>query len=98
MKPTAIPDHCVPDGCKRYTIQPAPGDEDRVAPVEAVAGIVDGQVRMSVLVALEPGDLERLAAVPAVWLTFITPQMPPFQVTIADDRDWPDQEAHGAAS
>lgn len=98
MKPRPIPDHCVPDGCKRFTIAPAPGDEDRVQPVEAVAGIVDDQVRMSVLVELEDGDLERLAQVGALWLTFVTPQMPPFAVTIADDRDWPDQEAAADAA
>jgi hypothetical protein len=97
VKPRPIPDHCIPDGCRRYTIAPAPGDEEHVDPVEAVAGIVDQQVRMSVLVELEHGDLERLADVGAVWITMATTQLPPFAVTIADDRDWP-QEADGAAS
>lgn len=98
MKPRSIPDHCVPDGCRRYTIAPAPGDEGRVLPVEAVAGVVNDQVRMSVLVELEDGDLERLDDVGAIWVTMLTPQLPPFAVTIADAVDWPDQGAPDAAS
>jgi hypothetical protein len=97
MRPVPIPDESVPEGCKRYVISPPDGDltNDQIRSVEAVAGIVDGAVHISVLVALEPGDLERMQAMqpggdretpygPAMWLTMITLQIPPFLVEIAD--------------
>jgi hypothetical protein len=69
-------------------IGPPDGDltNERILPVEALAGIVDGEPRIAVLVALEPGELERLEAMPSpgVWLTFITSQLAPFSVEVAD--------------
>lgn len=92
MRPIPIPDHCVPDGCKRYVIGPPDGDltNETISPVEVVAGIVDGQVHMCALVMLEPGELARLAAMdtPAIWLTMLTPQIPPFDLHVADAAEW----------
>ena len=92
MIPVPIPDDVIPEGCKRYVIAPPDGDmlNDRIRSVEAVAGVVDGHVTMGMLIALEPGDLERLQALqadgftPAVWLTMLTNQIPAFAVEIAD--------------
>lgn len=92
MRPIPIPDNAIPDGCKRFVIAPPDGDltNPQVAPVEAVAGVVDGQVTMAMLVALEDGDIDRLIALrdggyqPALWLTMLTNQIPAFAVEIAD--------------
>lgn len=88
MQPVPIPDECVGPGMRRFVISPPGGDltNDRIRAVEALAGIVDGEARIAVLVALEPGEMERLAAMPSpgLWLTFITPQISPFSVEIAD--------------
>lgn len=95
MRPVPIPDACVGPGCRRYVIAPPDGDltNDEIRPVEVVAGIVDNQVRISALVRLEPGELERLQAMaegetaeygPAIWLTMVTTQIPPFMLEIAD--------------
>lgn len=87
MRPVPIPDRCVPPGCRRYTIGAPPGKEDQVRPVEAVAGIVDGAPRIAVLVELEDGDLDRLTNTGAVWLTFLTGQIPAFVMHVADSQD-----------
>ena len=92
MIPIPIPDDAVPTGCKRFVISPPDGDltNDRIRSVEAVAGIVDGCTTMAMLIALEPGDLERLRALQddgfqaAVWLTMLTNQIPAFSLEIAD--------------
>ena len=92
MIPIPIPDHCVPEGARRLVIGPPDGDllNDTIRPVEAVAAIVDQQVHICVLVALEPGELARLAAIekPAIWLTMLTPQIPPFMLHVADAEEW----------
>jgi hypothetical protein len=92
VRPVPIPDDLVPAGCKRFIISAPDGDltSDQIRPVEAVAGVVDGQVLMSMLLAMEPGDLDRLRAmetelgVAGVWLTMMTNQIPAFSVDIAD--------------
>ena len=92
MRPIPIPDDLIPEGGKRFVISAPDGDltNDQIRPVEAVAAIDDQGVRLSMLVALEPGDLERLAlmhrdvGVSGVWLTMWTNQLPPFAVEIAD--------------
>lgn len=92
MIPVPIPDDAIPEGCKRFVVSPPDGDltNDQIRPVEAVAGIVNGHVTMAMLVAFEPGDLDRLRKLeedgyqPAVWLTMLTHQIPAFAVEIAD--------------
>lgn len=89
MTPVPIPDECVPEGCKRLVIGPPDGDPTgTVRPVEAVAGLAADGVRIAVLLELEDGDLERLADHPAVWLTFMTNQIPAFAVEVADGQGW----------
>lgn len=86
MTPIPIDDDLVPPGCKRYVIGPPEGHDitGPIRPVEAVAGIVDGQVRMTMLIALDDGEIDRLKVTPAIWLTMITNQLPPFEVHVAD--------------
>lgn len=88
MRPVPIPDECVPPGCKRFVIMPPDGDmtSDKCRPVEAVAGMLESGVGISVLVAFDEGDVERIAECGAFWLTMYTPQIPPFAVEIADGR------------
>lgn len=90
MTPVPIPDDCVPPGCKRVVFGPPDGDPTGdVRPVEAVVGIDEqtSELRIAVLVALEDGDLERLAECGAVWLTTCADHLHPFSVDIADHRD-----------
>lgn len=89
MRPIPIPDECIPEGCKRYVVAPPSGDllDEDVSPVEVVAGITEGLgVGQCVLIALEEGELERLAQRerPAIWLTMYTNQLPVFAIEIAD--------------
>jgi len=86
MRPVPIPDEVIPEGCNRFVISPPDGGltNDRVRPVEAVAGIIDGEVHISMLIALEDGDIERLQSCNGIWLTMVTRQIPPFIVEIAD--------------
>jgi hypothetical protein len=85
VTPVPIPDAAVPPGCKRVVIGPPDGDPTgEVRAVEAVVGMTDDGMRICVLVALDDGELERLAAHPAVWLTFAANQIPPFALHVAD--------------
>lgn len=98
MHPIPIPDALTdpggpydvtgPNPVRRVVIGPPDGDPTGpIRPVEALAG-VDPDVGpiITILVGLDPGDLERLAAMdqPAVWLSMLTPQIPPFSVEVAD--------------
>jgi hypothetical protein len=92
MIPVPIPDHCVPPGCERIVIGPADGDPTGdVRAVEAVVGIDEAtrEMRIAVLVELEPGELERLHRTPGIWLTFRTNQISPFSLHVADAEEWP---------
>lgn len=86
MRPVPISDDLIPEGAKRFVIGPPDGDltNERIRPVEAVAALIDGEVHISMLVALEDGDIERLQACGGMWLTMITTQIPPFMLEIAD--------------
>lgn len=75
----------------RMVISPPDGDltNDRIRPVEALVGVDPEQGPIvTVLVALEDGDLDRLQSMerPAVWLSMYTGQIPPFAVEVADGR------------
>jgi hypothetical protein len=93
MRPVPIPDARIwadPDTGQpipRITLGAPPGHEDTVLPVEALIdqpapGNLPG-LQYHVLLALEPGDLERLAADPHCWLTFWGGVIP-FALTIPD--------------
>lgn len=90
MRPIPIPDELVGPGTKRLVIAPPDGDltNDKIRPVEALAAIVPEGICMTMLVALDDNDLERLGEMrqPAVWLSMYTNQLPPFAVEVADGR------------
>lgn len=86
MIPIPIPDHCVPPGCVRKVFGPPDGDPTGdIRPVEGLVGLVDGQMRIALLLELENGDLERLQRTPSIWLTTMSNHLHPFDVRIADD-------------
>lgn len=88
MRPIPIPDHCVGPATRRIVIAPPDGDftNEKISAVEALAGIVDDGLCMTMLVALEDDDLERLVRMerPAVWLSMYCAQIPAFCVEVAD--------------
>lgn len=90
MQPVPIPDHCVPAGCVRKVIGPPDGDvTGDIRAVEAVLGMVDGEMRIALLIELDDGELERLADVGGFWLTFMANHLHPFALHVADDQEWP---------
>ena len=90
MRPIPIPDELQQPGVRRIVIAPPGGDltNDQIRPVEALAAIVPEGICLTMLVALEDGDLDRLTEMrrPAVWLSMYTNQLPPFAVEVADGR------------
>lgn len=90
MRPVPIPDALVPPGCVRKVIGPPDGDltSTDCGTVEVAAGLVpfgDAHVvGQAILIALEPGDLERLADCEGIWLTLYTAQLPMFAIEPAD--------------
>lgn len=78
----------MPPGCIRKVFGPPDGDPTgTIRPVEGVIGMVDGEMRIALLLGLEDGDLERLERTPAVWLTFMANHLHPFAVHVADELD-----------
>jgi len=90
VRPIPIPDELQQEGVRRIVIAPPGGDltHDTIRPVEALAAIVPEGICLTMLVALEDGDLDRLTEMrrPAVWLSMYTNQLPPFAVEVADGR------------
>lgn len=90
MRPIPIPDELQQPGVRRIVIAPPDGDltNQKIGPVEALAAIVEDGLCLTMLVALEDDDLERLTGMrrPAVWLSMYTNQLPPFAVEVADGR------------
>ena len=86
MRVTPIPDEAVWAGARRVVMSPPDGD--LTGPIRAVEAVVDvspstGVPVLSVRCALEPGDLERLAAGECMWVSFYGGGMPPFSVDVA---------------
>ncbi|MEU4804344.1 hypothetical protein [Actinosynnema sp. NPDC023587] len=80
-----IPDQVVWASGRRVVIGPPDGDlMGPIAAVEAVADISAGTglPQLAVRCALEPGDLEALAAGGCVWISFYGGGMPPFSVAV----------------
>ena len=85
MGVTPIPDDVVWKGACRVVI--GPPDGDLTGPIRAVEAVLSqsetvGMPVMSVRCALEPGDLEVLAAGGHVWVSFYGGGMPPFSVDV----------------
>ncbi len=72
MRPVPIPDAEIREGHRRVILAAPDGDllNENIAPVEMLAALVDDQWVLSARFVLEDGDLERLAAGEAFWLTF----------------------------
>lgn len=87
MRPTTIPDDQIAanPGSMRGVIAPPSGDltDPDVAPVEVLfTGLAEGGFqRALVRLALDPGDLEKLAAGGNVWLAFYGP-IPVFGLSV----------------
>lgn len=86
MRVTPIPDEAVSAGARRVVIGPPDGDP--TGAIRSVEAVLDesssvGVPVLSVRCALEPGDLERLAAGEHVWVSFYGGGMPPFSVDVA---------------
>lgn len=82
MRPIPIPDECVGEGMKRFVVAAPDGDMTNEKVTE------DLGVCQTMLVALEPGEFDRLAEMerPAIWLSMYTRQIPVFSVEVADGR------------
>lgn len=82
MRPAPIEDDLIIEGTQRVVVGP-PGNnlDSRIMPVEALVGRINGIKMFSVRCILEPGDLERLQAGAAVWLTFCE-FMVPFEIQV----------------
>jgi hypothetical protein len=85
MRVTPIPDDAVWDGAQRVVIGPPDGDPTgKIRAVEAVADVSPstGMPVLSMRCALEPGDLEVLAAGGVVWVSFYGGAIVPFSVDV----------------
>lgn len=84
MRVTSIPDDAVWEGGHRVVIGPPDGDPTgEIRAVEAVAEMSAGVPVLSMRCALEPGDLEVLAAGGCVWVSFYGGSIVPFSVSVA---------------
>jgi hypothetical protein len=86
MRVTPIPDDAVWSGAQRVVIGPPDGDPTgEIRAVEAVADVSPstGVPVLSMRCALEPGDLEVLAAGGHVWVSFYGGAIVPFSVSVA---------------
>lgn len=85
MRVTPIPDDAVWEGARRVVI--GPPDGDLTGPIRAVEAVLSasestGMPVLSVRCALEPGDLEALAAGGHVWVSFHSGSIVPFSVDV----------------
>ncbi|GAB2964375.1 hypothetical protein [Saccharothrix stipae] len=82
MRPTSIPAEAVWKGARRIVLAAPDGDllNPDIAPLEVVIDevTVNGETapRFNVRCALEPGDLEKLAAGGHVWVSFYGGMVP----------------------
>lgn len=83
MRPAPIEDEVARTRVgKRVVVGPPGGDlNSGIPPVEAIVRHLPAGLALSVRCVLEPGDIERLQAGAAVWITFLD-HMVPFDVEI----------------
>jgi hypothetical protein len=90
MRVTPIPDSALYEGARRTVVGPPTGHDvtGDIRPVEALAIVspTSGLTVLSVRCALEPGDLETLAAGGNVWISFHS-QMVPFSVDVIENTE-----------
>jgi hypothetical protein len=84
VRPVPIPNERLWQGTRRLVVGPAGGDptDDRIRAVEVLSEITDMGHVFWALIALEPGDIERLQQDPHFWLSIFAPQLVPFNVDI----------------
>lgn len=93
MRPVPIPDEKIWKGAVRKSILPPNGDmtSDECRSVDALidipneSGMFAGVPRFSMLLELEPGDLERLQSGANIWLCMRGPALVPFDVVIDEE-------------
>jgi hypothetical protein len=93
MRAVPIPDAFVWPGAVRKVIAGGPGgrpdgfdETGRIAPCEALIDVDDLGPRFSMLVELEPGELEKLQREPRFWLVIHSPVLVPFGFVLEADR------------
>lgn len=95
MRPIPIPPAAVWAGAKRTVVSAPNGDltDDTIRPVEAIDEMSPklGVRILTVMCALDPGDLEKLAAGGTVLISFYG-AMVPFEVNVCEPVEG--QEAH----
>ncbi len=81
MRPTPIPDEIAP-GTRRVVVAAPNGDltDDNIRPVEPLVTEEAGGRWYTVMLVLEPGDLDLLEAGQPIWLSFAA-GVPVFQVS-----------------
>lgn len=82
MRPTTIPDNEILDGHHRIVMGP-PAGADVTGDIRAVEMLAGPDRVFRARVILEPGDLERLAAGEAFWVSFWGAVVP-FDVALAE--------------
>lgn len=86
MRPAPIPNEAIWEGAQRLVISPPDGDMTRtdIAPVEVLIDVAPdtGIPRISARCVLEDGDLAKLSAGGAVWVSFYGAQLMPFSVDV----------------
>lgn len=90
MRPVPIPDEMVWPGGRRIVVSPPGGDllDDRIRAVEAVVdlGSFNDMPRFCLRIALDDGDLAKLADNPHFWLTVHGEHLHPFALVIEADQ------------
>lgn len=86
MRPTPIPDAEVWEGGERLVIAGPDGDlTGDVRPVDAMVTVDDGRPCISMRIALDVGDLAKLASHGVFWLTIHGRQLQPFSLYVPDE-------------
>jgi hypothetical protein len=81
MTPTVIEDSEVPEGAIRIVVGPPDGDiTGNIRPVEAIVLSQDDSCAFVMKIALDDGDIERLAECKFFWIAQMGHQLQPFDV------------------
>lgn len=85
MRPVPIPDDRIWEGSRRVVVAGPDGDlTGEIRPVEALVDVVDDTPRFSILIKLDPEDLEKLKDNPHIWLMWWGHYLHPFSIDVED--------------